>query len=107
MELWEETQLYLIRLPDLVAKNQILGDNIFYSENFSQKVRAVNQHTEGASVFAYPVKNPSAYGIVDFDDRGKAISIEVRMEVAGVASGKSPPFILSLRWPDQDFVHLN
>ncbi len=54
----------------------ILGDNIFYSENFSQKVRTVNQKSEGASVFAYPVKNPSAYGIVDFDETGKAISVE-------------------------------
>lgn len=54
----------------------ILGDNIFYSQNFSHKVREVNQQKVGASVFAYQVNNPSAYGIVEFDQTGKAISIE-------------------------------
>lgn len=64
---------------DFIGNNPsalILGDNIFYAESFSHKVRVANQQQSGASVFAYPVNNPEAYGIVDFDETGKALSIE-------------------------------
>ena len=52
----------------------VLGDNIFWGK--LDFLRAALQRTEGATVFAYPVKDPERYGVVEFDDDGKAISIE-------------------------------
>ena len=54
----------------------ILGDNIFYGHGVSGAVKSAAQLGEGAVVFAYPVRDPERYGIVEFDARGKAISIE-------------------------------
>ncbi len=54
----------------------ILGDNIFYGHYLSKLVENAAKLTEGALVFAYHVNDPERYGIVDFDDRGKAISLE-------------------------------
>ena len=54
----------------------VLGDNIFYGEQFSQKLyRAKNRHS-GATVFAYHVSDPERFGVVDFDHTGTAVSIE-------------------------------
>lgn len=53
----------------------ILGDNIFYGAGFSQLVQSFND-VEGAAVFAYEVNDPGRYGVVEFDDNKKAISIE-------------------------------
>jgi len=53
----------------------ILGDNIFYGKlNFLYNV--LDNHKEGANIFAYQVKDPERYGIVEFDDEGNAVSIE-------------------------------
>ncbi|HEU5090303.1 MAG TPA: glucose-1-phosphate thymidylyltransferase RfbA [Roseiflexaceae bacterium] len=54
----------------------ILGDNIFYGHGVSGAVKSAAQLDEGAVVFAYPVRDPERYGIVEFDAHGKAISIE-------------------------------
>lgn len=54
----------------------VLGDNIFYGHGFPELLQAATAHTEGASVFAYRVNNPDAYGVVEFDAQDKAISIE-------------------------------
>ncbi|MBV1883623.1 MAG: glucose-1-phosphate thymidylyltransferase RfbA [Pseudomonadales bacterium] len=54
----------------------ILGDNIFYSDGLQIKLRECAQRTEGATVFGYYVNDPERYGVVTFDDSGKAIAIE-------------------------------
>jgi glucose-1-phosphate thymidylyltransferase len=53
----------------------VLGDNIFYGTGLGESLRA-NTDPEGGHVFAYHVSNPSDYGVVEFDDTGKVISIE-------------------------------
>jgi glucose-1-phosphate thymidylyltransferase len=54
----------------------ILGDNIFYGHDFSDIIQRTAARTEGATVFGYYVKDPERYGVVEFDDRGVAISLE-------------------------------
>lgn len=54
----------------------VLGDNIFYGNDLSDLMQAANSRHEGATVFAYQVSDPERYGVVDFDDSGKALSIE-------------------------------
>ena len=54
----------------------VLGDNIFYGHDFQTQLRNAAQHTQGASVFAYHVRDPERYGVVEFDKAGRAISLE-------------------------------
>ncbi|QDU56910.1 glucose-1-phosphate thymidylyltransferase RfbA [Aeoliella mucimassa] len=54
----------------------VLGDNIFYGQGFQQLLRNANAQESGATVFAYQVLDPERYGVVEFDDQGKALSIE-------------------------------
>ncbi|MFH0985706.1 MAG: glucose-1-phosphate thymidylyltransferase RfbA [Candidatus Omnitrophota bacterium] len=54
----------------------ILGDNIFFGEGFSGILHQAAAVREGATVFAYSVKDPERYGVVEFDDQGKALTIE-------------------------------
>lgn len=54
----------------------ILGDNIFYGQHFSDKLRSAMARTEGATVFGYHVSDPERFGVVEFNVDGRAISIE-------------------------------
>jgi glucose-1-phosphate thymidylyltransferase len=54
----------------------ILGDNIFHGHDLGELLQRANATAQGASVFAYPVKDPERYGVVEFDSQGTAISIE-------------------------------
>ena len=54
----------------------ILGDNIFHGHDLAESLRGAAGDREGATVFAYPVKDPERYGVVEFDAGGRAVSIE-------------------------------
>jgi glucose-1-phosphate thymidylyltransferase len=54
----------------------VLGDNIFYGHDFSHLLQRAAEKTTGATVFAYAVSDPERYGVVEFDENGRAISLE-------------------------------
>jgi glucose-1-phosphate thymidylyltransferase len=54
----------------------VLGDNIFYGHDLAKYLRESAKKTDGATVFAYPVVDPERYGVVEFDEKGHALSIE-------------------------------
>lgn len=58
----------------------VLGDNIFYGQGFTPKLLEVGARTQGATVFAYRVKDPERFGVVAFDENNRAISIEEKPE---------------------------
>lgn len=69
----------LIIAEDFVGEDNIaliLGDNIFYGENFSKRLMHIMENNNGATVFGYEVKTPEKFGIVEFDKNGKVLSLE-------------------------------
>jgi len=54
----------------------VLGDNIFYGQRFTETLRKAVTNTTGATIFCYWVKDPTSYGVVEFDPSGKVLSIE-------------------------------
>ncbi|MEW5870921.1 MAG: glucose-1-phosphate thymidylyltransferase RfbA [Chloroflexota bacterium] len=65
--------------PEFIGNDSvclILGDNIFFGHELPLRLREAAQLDHGALIFAYPVRDPRSYGVVEFDDQGKALSIE-------------------------------
>jgi glucose-1-phosphate thymidylyltransferase len=63
---------------DFIGKDNcalVLGDNIFYGHNFEQELAGAMARTQGATVFAYQVRDPERYGVVSFDKQGRATSL--------------------------------
>ncbi len=58
----------------------ILGDNVFFGQDFSRLLAKAVCENDGATVFGYPVKNPKAFGVVEFDENNKVVSIEEKPE---------------------------
>lgn len=58
----------------------ILGDNIFFGHGLPESLRKASEISSGALIFAYPVRDPERYGVVEFNDDGKALSIEEKPE---------------------------
>lgn len=54
----------------------VLGDNVFYGQNMTRILRSAIENLQGATIFGYPVKNPTAFGVVEFDQDYKVVSIE-------------------------------
>ncbi len=79
----------------------VLGDNIFYGHTFQEQLGAASQRTEGASVFAYHVRDPERYGVVEFDSSGRAISLEEKP-----AKPKSNFAVTGLYFYDNEVVNI-
>jgi len=79
----------------------ILGDNIFYGQSFSQVLRRAASRQKGATIFGYYVRDPREYGVVEFDEDGKAISIEEKPE-----KPKSNYAVPGLYFYDNDVVDI-
>lgn len=79
----------------------VLGDNIFYGQHFSDKLREATSRSTGATVFGYHVNDPERFGVVEFDAAGKAISIEEKP-----AKPKSHYAVTGLYFYDNDVIDI-
>lgn len=79
----------------------ILGDNIFYGKDFTRILRNAQENLKGAVIFGYQVKNPTAFGVVEFDDDRNVVSIEEKPEIP-----KSNYAVPGLYFYDNDVVNI-
>lgn len=79
----------------------VLGDNIFYGQSFSKVLKNAASRQKGATIFGYYVKDPREYGVVEFDQSGKALSIEEKPE-----NPKSNYAVPGLYFYDNDVVEI-
>lgn len=79
----------------------ILGDNIFFGQGLAERLQATGRRTEGATVFAYFVRDPERYGVVTFDDAGKVLDIEEKP-----ANPRSHYAVTGLYFYDNDVVSI-
>lgn len=89
---------------DFIGKDSValvLGDNIFYGQSFSRVLKNAAEREKGATIFGYYVKDPREYGVVEFDNEGKALSIEEKPE-----NPKSNYAVPGLYFYDNDVVEI-
>ena len=79
----------------------VLGDNIFYGQNFTINLKVATSKENGATIFGYHVKDPERFGVVDFDTNGKVISIEEKPK-----SPKSNFAVTGLYFYDNDVIEI-
>ncbi|MCR0999100.1 glucose-1-phosphate thymidylyltransferase RfbA [Serratia sp. JUb9] len=79
----------------------VLGDNIFFGQSFAKKIEGVANRNDGATVFGYQVMDPERFGVVEFDDNFRALSLEEKPE-----QPKSNWAVTGLYFYDQDVVEM-